>query len=127
METMAQKPKDKDWNEMALKNAKHSADLHIEVGNAVKIAEAFKDVDVLSALEHLFMMAEKYRKQNQTKKVSVILEAAALINRDTGEETDLVLRLARYGHTEDSTLSIRRHTPREIFESPITYTEIVKE
>ena len=123
------KPKRKklSFEALAFKNAKHRADLRIESGSPEKLAEAFKDVEVLATLEHLFSLAEKYRKQNKMKKVSVILEAAALIDRTTGEETDIVLRMARFGKAEETTLEVFRHTPREIFESPITYTELVEE
>jgi|GEM_PF-5599259 len=112
---------------LAEQNARHLAGLHIETGNAPKIAEAFKDIFVITALEFLFAAAEKYRAEHKLGKAAVILEAAALIDRTTGIETDIVLGSTGSGKQEETTLSVRRHTPAEIFNMPIVYTEIIED
>ena len=124
---MKKKLTDDEWEELAVKNAKHSAELHIEVENAAKIAESFKDVPTVHALEFLFKKAEKYRKENKHSKAAAILEAANLIDRKTGIETELVLETKGSGKNEETTLSVRRFTPKEVFDSPIVYHEIIDE
>ena len=118
---------DAEWNKLAIKNAKHSAELHIEVENAAKIAESFKDIPTVKALEFLFKKAEKYRKENKHSKAKAILEAAELIDRKTGLETEIILETKGSGKNEDTTLSVRRFTTKEIFDAPIVYHEIVDE
>ena len=124
---MKKKLTDDEWEELAVKNAKHSAELHIEVENAAKIAESFKDVPTVHALEFLFQKAEKYREQNNHSKAAAILEAAELIDRKTGIETELILQTKGTGKNEETTLSVRRFTPKEVFDSPIVYHEIIDE
>ena len=116
-----------EWKTLAEKNAKHLAKLHIESHNPEKIAEAFKDVEAVKALEFLFKQAEKYRKENKHKKAEIILEAATLINRKTGDATEITLESKGSGKDEDTKLYVRRYTPEEIFGEPITYTEIIEE
>ena len=118
---------DGEWNKLAEKNAKHSAKLHIESHNAAKIAEAFKDVPALKALEFLFKQAEKYRRENKHKKAATVLEAAQLIDRKTGQGTEIVLQTRGEGKNEDTTLSVRRFTPDEIFGEPVVFREIIEE
>lgn len=120
------KPKltDKEWSKLAEKNAQHAARLHVEVGNSAKIAEAFKDIPVRNALEFLFELAEKARKEKKMKKVSVILEAVSLIDRKTGERTELTLESSGSGKKEDTKLTVRRFTPAEVFDTPIEYHEV---
>ncbi len=110
---------DKKWNELAHKNARHIALLHLETGNSKKIAEAFRDIPTLKALEFLFAQAEKYRKENNMDKAAVLLEAASLIDRKTGEETEIILETSGSGKNLDTQLFVQKYTPREIFESPI--------
>ena len=124
MELMKKKLKDSEWNKLAEKNAKHSARIHIEAGNPKKIAQAFKDIPAQIALEFLFDLAEKARAGNKTKKAMVILEAVALIDRTTGEETEIVLELDKKGAKETATISVRKYTPAEIFASPIVFHEV---
>ncbi|MEI8130435.1 MAG: hypothetical protein WCG55_02925 [bacterium] len=118
---------DHEWKKMAEKNAKHLANLHIETHNAKKIAEVFKDISTVTALEYLFEQAEKYRKENKHSKVAAILEAANLIDRTTGLATEITLKSKGSGKNQDSELYVRRYTPTEIFEEPITYREIIEE
>lgn len=113
------------YQELLLKNARHSAELHIEVENATKIAEAFKDVPTIEALSFLFKKAERYRKEGKHGKTAAILEAAELIDRKTGLETEIVLRTSGTGKNEETTLSVRRFTPKEVFDSPVAYQEII--
>lgn len=124
---MKKKLDDKEWEKHALKNAQHSAELHIEVENAAKIAESFKDIPTVHALEFLFKKAEKYRKEHKLSKTAAILEAAELIDRKTGQETELVLETKGTGKNIETTLSVRKFTPKEVFESPIVYHEIIDE
>ena len=124
---MKEKMSPEQWDELAEKNARHSADLHIEVGNAPKIAEAFKDRNTVKALEYLFERAEQYRKENRHNEAAAILEAAELIDRKTGLETELVLESKGEGKNEATTLSVRRFTPKEVFDSPVVYHEIIDE
>lgn len=114
---------DKEWNRLAHKNARHGALFHIETGNTKKIAETLKDMPVLSALQFLFKAAETYRKQNRMKQVATILEAAALIDRKTGQEADIVFKETGQGNKQSSTVFIGRFTPKEIFASPIERKE----
>lgn len=122
---MKEKLSDELYNKLLLKNAKHSADLHIEVENAAKIAEAFKDVPTIEALSFLFAKAEKYRKEGRHGKTAAILEAAELIDRKTGLETEIVLQTKGVGKDEETTLSVRRFTPKEVFDAPVIYHEII--
>lgn len=124
---MKKKLTDAEFDKLALKNAKHSAELHIEVENAAKIAESFKDVPTVHALEFLFKKAEKYRKENRHGKAKAILEAAELIDRKTGLETEIILQTKGTGKNEETTLSVRRFTPKEVFDEPIVYHEIIDE
>jgi len=124
---MKKKLSDKAWHAAATENAKHRAALHIEVGNAPKIAEVLKDIPVATALEFLFTQAEKYRRENKHSKTAVILEAASLIDRTTGQATELELKTSGSGKNEETTLSVRRYTPDEIFDSPIEYQETIEE
>jgi hypothetical protein len=124
---MKNKVVDENWEKLVEKNARHSAELHIEVGNAAKIAESFKDVPTVRALEFLFKKAEKYRKENKHAKVAAILEAAELIDRTTGLETEIVLETKGTGKNMETTLSVRRFTPKEVFDEPIVYHEIIDE
>ncbi len=116
-----------EWKTLAEKNAKHLAGLHIESHNAAGIAEAFKNVDTVKALEYLFNAAEKYRKENNHKKAAAILEAATLIDRTTGLATEITLKETGSGKNEDSSLSIRRYTPEEIFGEEIVYKEVIED
>lgn len=122
---MKKKITDEEWEKLAIKNAKHKAELHIEVENAAKIAEAFKDVPTVHALEFLFKKAEKYRKENKHSKAKAILEAAELIDRKTGIETEIILETHGSGKQMETSVSIRRFTPKEIFDEPIVYHEII--
>lgn len=106
---------DKKYQSLVEKNAKHSVLLHVEAGNATRIAEAVKNMPVLSALEFLFALAEKHRKENRSKKVKTILDAVALIDRKTGKETDLALETTGTGKKQDTVLFIGKLTPAEIF------------
>ena len=124
---MKKKLTDAEFDRLAFKNARHSAELHIEVENAAKIAESFKDADTVEALEFLFKKAEKYRKEKKHSKAAAILEAAELIDRKTGLETEIILQTKGSGKNEDTTLSVRRFTPKEVFDSPIVYHEIIDE
>ncbi len=114
---------DHEWKGLAEKNAKHLAGLHIETHNSAAIAEAFKHVETVKALEFLFEKAEKYRRENKHAKAAVILEAARLIDRKSGTATEL--RLESNG--SDTTLSVKRYMPDEVFGAPIEYQEIVVE
>jgi hypothetical protein len=116
-----------EWNEMAHKNASHLAKMHIETHNAAGIAEAFRDVEAVKALEFLFTQAEKYRKENKHAKAAVILEAASLIDRTSGEATDIILESTGSGKNEDTKLYIRRYLPEHVFREPIVYREIIEE
>lgn len=116
---MKKKLDDREWTKLAEKNAKHIAKLHIESENIEKIAGAFKDTAVATALEFLFTEADRHRKLGNIKKAGVILEAATLIDRKTGDETELTLETAGEGKKQETTLIMRRHTPKEIFDSPI--------
>jgi len=124
---MKEKLSDELYKKLLLKNAQHSADLHIEVGNAAKIAEAFKDVPTIEALSYLFAKAEKYRTNGKHAKTATILEAAELIDRKTGLETEIVLQTKGMGKDEETTLSVRRFTPKEVFDEPVVYQEIIDE
>jgi predicted nucleotidyltransferase component of viral defense system len=126
MVLMKKKLSDKEWDKLAEKNAKHLAGLQIEVGNAEKVAEAFKDVSTIVALEHLFKLAEKYRRENKMTKTQTILEAVALIDR-TGMATELVLTEKGTGKNQETALSVRRFTPAELFDSPIEYQEVLED
>ena len=121
---MKTKHTDESWNELAEKNAQHSAHLHIESGNAAKIAEAFKDVHPQKALEFLFNLAEEARKERKLKRASVILEAVALIDRTTGVETDVIVESHEENHKEKTTVFVQRFTPAEIFASPVVYHDL---
>ena len=114
-----EKISDKEWQVLAEKNAKHLAAIHLELGNPDKIAEAFRDTPTLKALEYLFKQAEKYRKTKQFKKAGVLLEAATLLDRKTGETTELALEIDNRGKEEKTKIYVHRHTPKEIFEKPI--------
>ena len=105
------KTSDKEWNKFAEKNAKHIAMLHLELGNAPKIAAAFRDVPILTALEFLFEEAEKNRKEKKFKKAKVLLEAATLIDRKTGQAID------SRGKEEKTKIYVHRHNPKDILES----------
>ncbi len=108
-----------EWNRLAEKNARHAALIHVETGNAKKIAEVFADVPVLKTLEFLFKLAEKHRKERKMKKVQTILEAVALIDRETGEETDVVLQSKGSGKNQDTSVFVGRLTPAQVFGTPI--------
>ncbi len=110
---------DKEWQKLLERNARHAAHLHIETGNAKKIAEVFKDVPVMKALEYLFTLAEHHRKAKRFKKVKTILEAVALIDRKTGKEVDLMLESKGKGKNQDTTIFVGRLTPAQIFAMPI--------
>ncbi len=101
------------------RNALHAAELHIEMGNAPKIAEALKDVSALEALEYLFNQAERHRLAGKHGKAASILEAARLVDRKTGETTLLGLAVDGQGADEKTTLLVRRFDPKEVFESPL--------
>lgn len=115
---------DKEWNRLAEKNARHGAVLFVELGNAEKIAEAMKDVPILSALEFLFKLAEKHRQSKRFKKVQLILEAVAIINKKTGQKTYVELESTGAGKDESTSVFIsskkpKRLTPAQVFASPI--------
>ncbi len=115
---------DKEWNKIAEKNARHGAVLFVELGNAEKIAEAMKDVPILKALEFLFRLAEKHRQSKRFKKVQLILEAVAIINKKTGEKTYVELESTGTGKDESTSVFIsnkkpKRLTPAQVFASPI--------
>ncbi len=111
------KTSDKEWNKFAEKNAKHIAMLHLELGNAPKIAAAFRDVPILTALEFLFEEAEKNRKEKKFKKAKVLLEAATLIDRKTGQAIDISLEIDSRGKEEKTKIYVHRHNPKDILES----------
>jgi hypothetical protein len=120
---MKKKITTKGWHDLAHKNATHMARLHLEVGNAAEIAEAFKSTDTLKALEYLFQKAEKYRRENKHAKAAVLLEAATLIDRATGAATEITLTSEGSDTNEQTTLSVRRYSPEELFNSPIILPE----
>jgi hypothetical protein len=122
-----QKLPNEEWEKLAIKNAKHGAELHIEVENSKKIAESLKDIPTVHALEFLFKKAEKYRREHKHSKAAAILEAAELIDRKTGLETEIILQTKGTGKNADTTLSVRRFTPKQIFDEPIVYHEIIDE
>ncbi len=116
-----------EWTQLAEKNAKHLAKLHIEAHNAEEIAEAFKDVEAVKALEFLFREAEKCRRENRHKKVALILEAAKMIDRTSGQAMEMTLETSGSGKDEETQLRVKRYTPSEIFDTPIVFTEVVEE
>lgn len=111
---------DAKYNQLVEKNARHGALIHVEMENPKKVASVMKDVPVLAALEYLFKLAEKYRKANKHKKVSVILEAVALIDRKTGKETDVVLESRGTGKNQNTTVFVGKLTPAQVFAMQIT-------
>lgn len=111
---------DAKYNHLVEKNARHGALIHVEMENPKKVADAMKDVPVLAALEYLFKLAEKYRKANKHKKVQVILEAVALIDRKTGKETDVVLESRGTGKNQNTTVFVGKLTPAQVFAMQIT-------
>ncbi len=111
---------DSEYNRLVEKNARHGALIHVEMENPKKVADVMKDVPVLAALEYLFKLAEKYRKANKHKKVSVILEAVALIDRKTGKETDVVLESRGIGKNQNTTVFVGKLTPAQVFAMKLT-------
>ncbi len=111
---------DAKYNQLVEKNARHGALIHVEMENPKKVADVMKDVPVLAALEYLFKLAEKYRKANKHKKVQVILEAVALIDRKTGKETDVVLESHGIGKNQKTTVFVGKLTPAQVFAMQIT-------
>ncbi len=101
------------------RNALHAAELHIELGNAPKIAESLKDIPTLEALEYLFEQAERHRLAGKHGKAANIIEAAKLVDRKTGDTTLLGIAIDGEGKNEKTTLLVRRLTPKELFENPI--------
>ncbi len=101
------------------RNALHAAELHIEIGNAPKIAESLKELPALEALEYLFAQAERHRLAGKHGKAATILEAAKLIDRSKGTGAEISLEIEGSGTNETTTLSVRRLTPAELFTAPI--------
>ena len=81
--THTEKPKphqnDAAWKEEAVRNAKHKANVFIELGDAKRTAESFSQIPPLEAMSHLHRLADKYRHESQFKRADVVLMAAELI------------------------------------------------
>lgn len=118
---MEQKISDSKWNELAVKNAKYRAHIHIEAHQPEKVAEAFEGLSPTIALEYLFELAQKARAENKSKKAITILEAVALIDRTTGAETDVTLKDEIVPGKETVTVSVKKYTPAEVFSAPIIF------
>src|SRR4051812_15205763 len=117
MEGVMTKLSDKKWQSEVSRNAKTRAQIHVETGNTELIAKAMSDLPVLEALEFLFKLADKHRKENKFKKAATILEAVELIDRKNKEGLDIGILIEKQGKKDEKdTVYIRQLTPKEVFE-----------
>lgn len=112
------------WETHAKENAKHRALIHLECNNPEKMAAALNEIPVLESLEYLFKLAEKHRKQKKFQKTKIILEAAELIDRQTGDHTELTVEIDDRTNKKETTVMIERLTPAQVFSRTLEDEEL---
>ncbi len=117
--TDAPKPHEDErvWKREAIRNARHRADVFIELGDARRIAECFDEFSTLEAMSHLHALADKYRHDSQYSRADIVLLAVDHIRpKETEERQPGVEHWHQY---RQPFRKIRRCLPCEIFDAPV--------
>ena len=115
----APRPHESDtvWNSEAVRNAKHRADVFIELGDARRTAECFQEFPTLEALKHLHRLAETYRHNSQYSRADVVLIAADHLRPKQAYEA--VPGVEHWHQYRNPIPRMRRCLPCEILQTPI--------
>ena len=108
---------DRVWKREAIRNAKHRADVFIELGDPRRTAECFQEFSTLEAMSHLHALADRYRHNSQVSRADIVLLDVDHIRPK--EQTRTEPGVEHWHQYRQPFRQMRRCLPCEIFDTPV--------